>query len=447
MNEHITIPRKEEKDDLYLHLQEAALQYVQRSSGEVWTDYNEHDPGVTLLDALNYVLLETDYRFRFELPDYLVSPDTGFHPEANALFSSRQVFPVNPVTADDYRNLFLTTIDTLKNVWVLPRSGEAVYDILLRVSPEHTLEQRANIVDEVQRLYQAHRNLCEQIGWIRFQDDGLHSDEEVSRIRQQHRRQETGSTNPEAICRSPFVHAPVFDDLPACYHSASQLKSYLSLFDCFIGYALNELEELPHWMQLQTSGLSDKKEVWLDMLDKLYSSESNPAYLYQQESIQENRLRRITFLADIPRWGHDRAKAADLCDFAPESVSGLEAYVSALFNLSKYGLEIFLVEHCLLAQQGQNGEPFTVSVILSAEDGWLTDDAFRQCCEEAVTARLPAHIRLHLHWVEKSKLHTFRNNYHFWRYALSTQEKRELNALSDKLKKQLNDDRHWFRKI
>ncbi len=472
MNGHITISRKDEKEDLYLHLQEAALQYVQRSSGEVWSDYNEHDPGVTLLDALNYVLLETDYRFRFELLDYLASPrngylpssETGFRPETHALFSPSQVFSVNPVTADDYRRLFLTSIDVLRNVWVLPRNGNGVgiYDIILRISPERTAEQRAKIVNEVRQVYQAHRNLCEQIGWIRFQEEDLseqqsgslpeqesckHSDEEVAEIRRQYCRQETNGATPETICRLPFVHAPVFDDLPACYHSAVQLKSYLHVFDSFIEYALNELEELPHWMQLQLSGLSDKKAVWLDMLDKLYGTESNPEYLRCSESVQENRVRRIAFLADIPRWGHDRGRAADLSDFVPESISGLESYIVKLFNLPKYGLEIYLIEHCLLVRDSQTEEPFTVSVILSATDDWLTDDDFRQCCEEAVAARLPAHIRLHLYWQDKNKLQPFRNNFYFWRYALSTKEKIGFDELSDKLKKYLKDDQYWYRKV
>ncbi len=441
MNQHITIPRKPEKDDLYLHLQEAALHHVQRSSGEVWTDYNEHDPGVTLLDALNYVLLETDYRLRFELPDYLTAPDTGFRPDAHALFPPRQVFSVNPVTADDYRKLFLTSIDALKNVWVLPRVNEGAYDILLQVSPERTPEQQIKIAGEVRRLYHAHRNLCERLEGVRFCEDG--SDEEVDEIRRQHGRQEAEVANFEAVCRSPFLHAPVFRDLPACYQSAGQLKSYLSVFDRFVEYALNELEELPHWMQLQLSGVSDKKAVWLDMLDQLYGSESNPAYLHQQESTQENRVRRITFLAGTPQWGHDRGKAADLCNFAPESVSGLEAYISGLFNLPKYSLEVFLIEHFLLYPKSQvtKEESFTVSIVLSAAHQWFADDAFRACCEEAVVNRLPAHIRLHLHWMEKGKFTSFRNDYHFWRYTLSTRKKRGLEELNNKLLKQLRDDK------
>lgn len=57
MEEHVTIQRKGEGQDLYTQLQEKALAKVQELAGELWTDYNEHDPGVTVLDILNYALL------------------------------------------------------------------------------------------------------------------------------------------------------------------------------------------------------------------------------------------------------------------------------------------------------------------------------------------------------------------------------------------------------
>ena len=57
MEGHTVITRKPEGEDLYSQLQEKALKNVQRIAGKVWTDYNLHDPGVTLLDVLNYVCL------------------------------------------------------------------------------------------------------------------------------------------------------------------------------------------------------------------------------------------------------------------------------------------------------------------------------------------------------------------------------------------------------
>ena len=42
----------------YEELLKNMLEVVQRLSGNVWTDYNPHDPGVTLGEAANYALTE-----------------------------------------------------------------------------------------------------------------------------------------------------------------------------------------------------------------------------------------------------------------------------------------------------------------------------------------------------------------------------------------------------
>ena len=69
----MSITLKKQEEELYNILQENALKIVQQLSGQIWTDYNEHDPGVTILDLLNYVLWELDYQLSFNLEDYLTN--------------------------------------------------------------------------------------------------------------------------------------------------------------------------------------------------------------------------------------------------------------------------------------------------------------------------------------------------------------------------------------
>lgn len=168
MDRHITIPRKDPSCDLYEQLQEKALKDVQRLAGEVWTDYNLHDPGVTLLDALNYVLLETDYRLQFPLQDYLTLPGKKFSPSSHGLFSPSRVFPVNPVTETDYRTLFVSCVSELSDVRVVVHPDTGCYDFVLDVWPDTPPRRRRSIIWKVNRLFHAHRNLCENIGAVRF---------------------------------------------------------------------------------------------------------------------------------------------------------------------------------------------------------------------------------------------------------------------------------------
>lgn len=167
MTEHITIKRQTEGQDLYARLQDHALKEVQRMAGEVWTDYNAHDPGVTLLDVVNYTLVEQDYRMQFDLLDYLTLPVEGFSPERHLLFSPSSVFPVNPVTVTDYRKLFISSVEGLSDVRVLTTS-EGFYDFVLDVWADTSDIRRKHIEKEVYSLFHRHRNLCENLGTIRF---------------------------------------------------------------------------------------------------------------------------------------------------------------------------------------------------------------------------------------------------------------------------------------
>ena len=74
------IEQQTEGNALYTELQRQTLAEAQRLSGKVWTDYNAHDPGVTLADTANYALTELDYKLGFPLPDYLSDRESAFDP-------------------------------------------------------------------------------------------------------------------------------------------------------------------------------------------------------------------------------------------------------------------------------------------------------------------------------------------------------------------------------
>jgi hypothetical protein len=43
-------------------LREEGVKVIQELSGEIWTDFNLHDPGITTLEVLCYALTELGYR-------------------------------------------------------------------------------------------------------------------------------------------------------------------------------------------------------------------------------------------------------------------------------------------------------------------------------------------------------------------------------------------------
>lgn len=161
-NTHSYIERPTDGEPLYQRLQRETLEELQRLSGKVWTDFNAHDPGVTLADIANYVLGETAYKFSFpNLPDYLVQGNGKLDPEAFGLFSPDKVYTTGPVTTEDYRKLFFSYIPELENVWVDYRADTGGYTVSLVLSPFE--EDRENLRKQAAKVYNSHRNLCEYL--------------------------------------------------------------------------------------------------------------------------------------------------------------------------------------------------------------------------------------------------------------------------------------------
>lgn len=115
------LPRRGQEEPLgFAALREQALSLAQQASGELWTDYNLHDPGVTLLEALSYALTEDLYAAQASVPELLGLQPLALPGEApaegsfigsvdqaglarHALLPARQVLPCRPCTAADYR--------------------------------------------------------------------------------------------------------------------------------------------------------------------------------------------------------------------------------------------------------------------------------------------------------------------------------------------------------
>src|SRR5690349_14819255 len=177
MAEPITIspvpPRNPGLD--YYALKAEGMELVQQLAGEIWTDYNESDPGVTILEQLCYALTELSYRAEIPLEDLLIPlPGGHIHAREQALFPPKRILPCNPVTIDDYRKLIVDRVPQVANVWLVPRCVDGVdglYEIDLYcpgIDPCPPGEEEKAVVEAVKRVYCRHRGLCEDLEAIRM---------------------------------------------------------------------------------------------------------------------------------------------------------------------------------------------------------------------------------------------------------------------------------------
>ncbi|MFM7089650.1 MAG: diguanylate cyclase, partial [Bacteroidota bacterium] len=110
----------------YEKLREKAIQYAQQFSGNNWTDFNYHDPGVTILEQLCYAITDLAYRTQFPITDLLFLKNEKSHLKSdNLLFPPSRLFPTSPVLLNDYRKLLIGKIPEIKNGWVEPVKDDA----------------------------------------------------------------------------------------------------------------------------------------------------------------------------------------------------------------------------------------------------------------------------------------------------------------------------------
>jgi hypothetical protein len=143
-------------------LRQEGLRRVQALAGGIWTDYNLHDPGVTMLEALCFALTELAYRADAEVADHLCGPDGSINFDRQGLFEPQRVLPCRAITAADLRAWLLDTVSGLADVTVSPRPT-GLLRLRLRLDPEQPEDAAHAISMAVRREYCRQRGLGEDL--------------------------------------------------------------------------------------------------------------------------------------------------------------------------------------------------------------------------------------------------------------------------------------------
>ncbi|NJO15955.1 MAG: hypothetical protein HC877_09440 [Thioploca sp.] len=98
----------------YNFLRQEGIRHIERLGSQQWTDYNTHDPGITILEQLCYALTDLLYRIGFPMSDLL--SEGGQDPFAN-LVGLAEILTSSPVTLTDWHKLLLDMPD-IWNAWI-----------------------------------------------------------------------------------------------------------------------------------------------------------------------------------------------------------------------------------------------------------------------------------------------------------------------------------------
>ncbi len=171
MSEAVSIKRRKSSElpHSFDTLRREGIKLAQQLSGDVWTDYNLHDPGVTILEQLAYAITDLIYRSDFEVQDYLVDDSGDIDFTRLALHAPEQIFPCRPTTLMDYRKSLMNGVSELDNVWLSAVDDEAcrgLYQITVKLEQGLSEREKSAAIEKVRQCYSSNRNLCEDIAEI-----------------------------------------------------------------------------------------------------------------------------------------------------------------------------------------------------------------------------------------------------------------------------------------
>jgi len=272
------IPKQvETKDDLdFSFLRSKGLEYIEKLSSNLWTDYNTHDPGVTILEVLCYAITDLAMRMEMPLENILAPEDKTAQKISDQFFRATQILPSKSVNENDYRKLFID-IEGVKNCWLKPfeqtvyldcKNDKLAYNpkLLTKLTGNFNLqglysitvdfdeldedlfptdELKAQEYDRIKALiterFHANRNLCEDLA-------------EITKV----------EVHPISVCASidvlpeadeELVHAKVLRAIDNYFSPSIRFYSLKQMFDK--GYTSDRIFEGP----LLTNGFIDPKEL------------------------------------------------------------------------------------------------------------------------------------------------------------------------------------------
>ncbi|TRX58262.1 hypothetical protein FNH22_14485 [Fulvivirga sp. M361] len=280
---HISEQQSDNQAMRYDELRAEGVQLLQKLTGAFWTDYNEHDPGVTILEQLCYAITDLAYRTDFDIEDHLYNDDN----DQSSFFRPDEILPCNALTISDYRKLLFDSVFEIKNVWLIPadrqtHSINGLYKILLDIDENIRDEKKQKeILNKARKVYYDNRNTCEDIEQIKILEPlpvAIHAEVDID-----------GTITPEKLLAQILFQVDEYLCPEMRFYSMDELlSSGYELQDIFNGPLLRhgfvKTEELPPKPDkiliseimkiiMQVEGVSSVKNLKLSVGDQEYENQ------------------------------------------------------------------------------------------------------------------------------------------------------------------------------
>lgn len=147
----------------FKQLKDEGLRYIQQHVDTEWTNLNDSDPGITILEQLCFALTELGYCSNFNIADILASA-SGKLQVADQFYRPKEILTTSPVTLNDYRRYLIDLMPVIRNVQVFPLHPSAftqgVYSIYLLLDETAQYDEKL-VCSEAYFALQQCRNIGE----------------------------------------------------------------------------------------------------------------------------------------------------------------------------------------------------------------------------------------------------------------------------------------------
>lgn len=148
------------------------ISFIQKFSGNNWTDYNYHDPGITILEQLCFAITDLGYKSHFRIEDILMYGVDDFDFENDNLFiRPEKIFSSNISNVNDYRKILIDSIPEINNAWIDIIDGnkhniDGIFNIKLQLKDHLVKDLNNKVIDKTKNIILKHRVLSTDLNEV-----------------------------------------------------------------------------------------------------------------------------------------------------------------------------------------------------------------------------------------------------------------------------------------
>jgi hypothetical protein len=172
-NEPITITTAKSTEDILdvNFLKQSGIESIQELSGKKWTDYNIHDPGITILEILCFAFTELGFRSGYDIKDLFAESLTS-KSDSDTLFNPHDILSSGAITYNDFVKIFLD-VDGINNIEIVKSKRlpefHGLFDMYVELSDINATEKfKSDLLLNLETKLATNRMLCFNIDKIIF---------------------------------------------------------------------------------------------------------------------------------------------------------------------------------------------------------------------------------------------------------------------------------------